>query len=65
MSSKTPPKAPQTREDRLKAALKANLGRRKVQARAKASQDSRATPQQDASAAAPQQAGDQAPDKKE
>jgi len=36
MSSKSTPKGPQTREDRLKAALKANLGRRKVQARAKA-----------------------------
>ncbi|MCF2872602.1 hypothetical protein L0664_16130 [Octadecabacter sp. G9-8] len=40
MSSKQPPKGPQTREDRLKAALKANLGRRKVQARAKAAQQS-------------------------
>ena len=38
MSSKPTPKGPQTREDRLKAALKANLGRRKVQARAKAAQ---------------------------
>ena len=39
MNNKTPTKTPQTREDRLKAALKANLGRRKVQARAKASKE--------------------------
>ncbi|WP_168797939.1 hypothetical protein [Pacificoceanicola onchidii] len=33
----TPPKNPQNaREDRLKAALKANLGRRKAQAKARA-----------------------------
>ncbi|WP_306045519.1 hypothetical protein [Nioella sp. MMSF_3534] len=31
-----PKKAPQSREDRLKAALKANMGRRKAQARARA-----------------------------
>ena len=31
-----PAKSGQTREDRLKAALKANLGRRKAQARARA-----------------------------
>jgi len=49
MSSKSPSKVPQTREDRLKAALKANLGRRKAQARAKAQQ----------------QAGDKAPNEKE
>ena len=40
MSEKSPqdraPKAPESREDRLKAALKANLARRKAQARAKA-----------------------------
>ncbi|MDE0970427.1 MAG: hypothetical protein OSA51_13680 [Octadecabacter sp.] len=36
MSSKSPPKTTQSREDRLKAALKQNLGRRKSQARAKA-----------------------------
>ncbi|PSL18622.1 hypothetical protein [Shimia abyssi] len=30
------PKKAQTREDRLKAALKANMGRRKAQARARA-----------------------------
>lgn len=36
----TPPKpAPPAREDRLKAALKANLARRKAQARARASDD--------------------------
>ncbi len=29
-------KAPQTREDRLKAALKANMAKRKAQARARA-----------------------------
>ena len=34
---KTPAKKPaQTREDRLKAALKANMGKRKAQARARA-----------------------------
>ncbi len=57
MSNKSTPKAPQTREDRLKAALKANLGRRKVQARAKASRE--------AGSASPKQAGEKAPDKKE
>ncbi|WP_296421189.1 hypothetical protein [Pseudooctadecabacter sp.] len=36
MSRKTTPTAGQSREDRLKAALKANLGRRKAQARQKA-----------------------------
>ena len=30
------PKAPQTREERLKAALKANMAKRKAQARARA-----------------------------
>ena len=39
MSNKPTSKGAQTREDRLKAALKANLGRRKVQARAKASKE--------------------------
>ena len=57
MNNKTPSKTPQTREDRLKAALKENLGRRKVQARAKASKE--------AGADAPQQVGKQAQDKKE
>lgn len=57
MSSKPTPKAPQTREDRLKAALKANLGRRKVQARAKASRE--------AGSASPKQAGENAPNEKE
>ena len=32
-------KAPQNREDRLKAALKANMGKRKAQARVRAAQD--------------------------
>ena len=37
-SNKTPPaKAGQSRDDRLKAALKANLARRKAQAEARAS----------------------------
>ena len=41
------PKAPkdkksETREDRLKAALKANMGRRKAQARARAEKDNKA-----------------------
>ena len=31
--------APQTREDRLKAALKANMGKRKAQARARKASD--------------------------
>jgi len=53
MNNKPPPSARATREDRLKAALKANLGRRKMQARAKAA------PQAD------KQAGDQAPKKEE
>jgi hypothetical protein len=34
-ASKTAPKAPNSREERLKAALKANMGRRKAQARAR------------------------------
>ncbi|MBB5723243.1 hypothetical protein FHS72_002883 [Loktanella ponticola] len=32
-------KAPQSREDRLKAALKANMGKRKAQAKARADAD--------------------------
>ncbi|MBD3678936.1 MAG: hypothetical protein HUJ27_11140 [Rhodobacteraceae bacterium] len=36
---KTSGKAPETREDRLKAALKANLARRKKQARARRAPD--------------------------
>jgi hypothetical protein len=32
-------KAPQSREDRLKAALKANMGKRKAQAKARAVAD--------------------------
>lgn len=55
MNSKSKPKSAQTREDRLKAALKANLGRRKAQARAKAEQNAGdEAPQQDG-AAVPQQ----------
>jgi len=53
MSNKKPSTAAQAREDRLKAALKANMGRRKAQARAR--QD--AQPKH--------QAGDQAAEKKE
>ena len=41
MSGKPPPSS-QAREDRLKAALKANMARRKAQARARASQESQA-----------------------
>jgi hypothetical protein len=33
------PKAPESREDRLKAALKANMARRKAQARARSGAD--------------------------
>ena len=33
------PKAPESREDRLKAALKANMARRKAQAKARMGQD--------------------------
>ena len=43
MTDDTPHKprkpAPQTREDRQKAALKANMAKRKAQARARATQD--------------------------
>ena len=34
-------KVPETREERLKAALKANLGRRKAQARARAADEAK------------------------
>ncbi|MEO1639094.1 MAG: hypothetical protein AAFU41_07600 [Pseudomonadota bacterium] len=37
-----PAKAAETREDRLKAALKANMAKRKAQARARAEQDKKA-----------------------
>ena len=37
--SKTPKTKAQEREDRLKAALKANMGRRKAQARARQAQN--------------------------
>lgn len=53
MSSKKPSPAGQTREDRLKAALKANMGRRKAQARARSQ------------AKTAEQVGDQAAEKKE
>lgn len=43
MERNAPPNKPkpqaQTREDRLKAALKSNMGRRKAQARARATSD--------------------------
>ena len=35
-------KKPESREDRLKAALKANLGRRKAQTRARAGKENKA-----------------------
>jgi hypothetical protein len=35
------PKAPQSREDRLKAALKANMGKRKAQAKSRATADNK------------------------
>jgi hypothetical protein len=38
-NSKKQPKKPDAREDRLKAALKANMARRKPQARARSSSD--------------------------
>jgi hypothetical protein len=38
-SPKPGSKSPQTREDRLKAALKANLGRRKAQAKARLAEE--------------------------
>ncbi len=41
MAGKNPSKAPQTREDRLKAALKANMAKRKAQARARTAGDAR------------------------
>jgi len=53
MNNKKTPTNAQVREDRLKAALKANMGRRKAQARAR---------QQ---ATDPKQADDQVADKKE
>lgn len=41
-ASRKPTQTAQSREDRLKAALKANLARRKSQARAKAGQEAEA-----------------------
>ncbi|WP_435167211.1 hypothetical protein [Falsirhodobacter sp. 1013] len=50
-AGKTPPKrrnaAPVTREDRLKAALKANMARRKAQARARQQPDAEQGAEQD------------------
>lgn len=37
------PERPPTREDRLKAALKANMARRKAQAKARSAEDARGT----------------------
>jgi hypothetical protein len=70
MSSKSHPKTTQSREDRLKAALKENLGRRKAQARAKVTKlaDDQAAQEQAAQepgANAPQQLGATAPKQKE
>ena len=48
MAEKPTPKPPNTREDRLKAALKANLARRKAQAKARESgADKNETEEQD------------------
>lgn len=44
---KKQPKGGQSREDRLKAALKANLARRKAQARVRRSDNEQDTPSQD------------------
>ncbi|MCF2905414.1 hypothetical protein L0666_10465 [Octadecabacter sp. CECT 8868] len=46
MNNKSQPTQAQIREDRLKAALKANLGRRKAQARAKAEKQADEKPAQ-------------------
>ncbi|MDB6453637.1 hypothetical protein [Falsirhodobacter sp. 20TX0035] len=50
-AGETPPKrrslAPATREDRLKAALKANMARRKAQARARQQPDAEPGAEQD------------------
>ena len=65
MSSKSHPKTTQSREDRLKAALKENLGRRKAQARAKATKQADDQAAQETGAAAPLQPGATAPKQKE
>ncbi|MEM6305257.1 MAG: hypothetical protein AAF744_11080 [Pseudomonadota bacterium] len=43
-ASETPKTPAQKREDRLKSALKANMARRKAQARSRAEQDEGASP---------------------
>jgi hypothetical protein len=55
MSRKSNPKTTQSREDRLKAALKENLGRRKAQARAKATKQADDQAAQHPGATAPKQ----------
>ena len=65
MSRKSNPKTTQSREDRLKAALKENLGRRKAQARAKATKLADDQAAQEPGANAPQQPGATAPKQKE
>jgi hypothetical protein len=55
MSRKLNPKTTQSREDRLKAALKENLGRRKAQARAKATKQADDQAAEQPGATAPQQ----------
>ena len=65
MSSKSPPKTTQSREDRLKAALKQNLGRRKSQARAKATKLADEQAAQENVAIAPNKLGSPAQKKKE
>ncbi|KZX95262.1 MULTISPECIES: hypothetical protein [unclassified Sulfitobacter] len=53
------PRKPSAREDRLKAALKANMARRKAQARKRAAQDD------GAGASGPQQTGTGPEDRKQ
>jgi hypothetical protein len=55
MKSKSHPKTSQSREDRLKAALKENLGRRKAQARAKSTKQADDPAAQETGATAPKQ----------
>jgi hypothetical protein len=65
MSRKSNPKTTQLREDRLKAALKENLGRRKAQARAKATKQADDQAAQHPGATAPKQLGATAPKQRE
>ena len=65
MSRKSPPQTTQSREDRLKAALKQNLGRRKSQARAKATKLADEQAAQENDAIAPNKLGSPAQKKKE